>query len=324
VLARNSSGADTRDYADNGTSGTSEESFIDPYDPTARADYLQMVRAVLARNPDAALYDYVRYPRLTGAASVASEVSNLWIYGPAANQALIQRATNNKGRALIQRFLQKGYITDTDVAQVDALYPTEGEPMWQCRNPPAVAPKDLAPAAVRRPGLQLELWRLSVAHAIQGIVDFLQIAAAPAQQAGILAGAVFFPGGNQAVGNTGYDARLQHWNRFPTSLEFHPMAYAVCGDPSCIVEEVERVLRVKQNPAMVKPAIAGLWGTAQRNRPSLEAQMDAIQRSEPRINTVSHFALSWIEPEFDRFRKTCPVNRVGAPNVGNLRSSAQQ
>ena len=107
MLARNRSGADTRDYADNGTSGTSEESFIDPYNPTARADYLQMVRAVLARNPDAALYDYVRYPRLTGAASVASEVSNLWIYGPAANQALIQRATNNKGRALIQRFSTK-------------------------------------------------------------------------------------------------------------------------------------------------------------------------------------------------------------------------
>ncbi|MGB3299996.1 MAG: family 10 glycosylhydrolase [Phormidesmis sp.] len=320
VLARNAAGADTRDYADNGTSGTSEEAFIDPYNPTARADYLQMVRAVLQRKPDGALYDYVRYPRLKGAASVVSKVSDLWIYGPAANQALIQRAANNKGRALIQRFLQNGYITNTDVAQVDSLYPDEGEPLWQGRNPPIVAAKDLAPAAERRPGLQDELWRLSVAHAIQGIVDFLQVAATPAQQAGISTGAVFFPGGNRAVGS-GYDARLQHWNRFPESLDAHPMAYALCGNASCIVDEVQQVLKVRRNPATVKPALAGVWGATQRDRPSLEAQMDALQRSAPQINTVSHFALSWQDAEFDRYRKTCPVSRSAAPDLDNLRGS---
>lgn len=322
VLARNRSGADTHDYADNGTSGISEEAFIDPYNSTARADYAQMVRAVLARKPDGALYDYVRYPRLTGAASVASQVSNLWIYGPAAYQALVQRGSNNKGRALIQRFLQNGYITDTDVAQVDSLYPDEGEPLWQSRNPPAVAPEDLAPASERRPGLQQELWRLSVAHAIQGIVDFLQAAALPAQQAGIPAGAVFFPGGNRAVGS-GYDARLQHWNRFPASLEAHPMAYALCGNASCIVEEVQQVLRVRQNPAMVKPALAGIWGQTESGRPTLEAQMDALQRSAPQINTVSHFAFAWQDAAFDRFRKTCSVDRSAEPNLGNLRGSLQ-
>ncbi len=316
-LARNRAGEDTRDYADNGTSGTSEEAFIDPYNPTARADYLQMVQAVIARKPDGALYDYVRYPKLTGAASVVSKVSDLWIYGPAASQALIQRGTNNKGRALIQRFLQNGYITDTDVAQVDGLYPNEGESLWQGRNPPTVAAKDLAPASERRPGLQDELWRLSVAHAIQGVVDFLQIASAPAQQAEISAGAVFFPGGNRAIGS-GYDARLQHWNRFPQSLDAHPMAYALCGNTSCIVDEVQEVLKVWRNPAAVKPAIAGIWGSTQRDRPSLEAQMDALQRSAPQINTVSHFAFSWQDAEFDRFRKTCPMEGTAAPDLGNL------
>ncbi len=322
VLARNRSGADTRDFADNGTSGVSEEAYIDPYNRTAQADYVKMVQAVLERNPDGALYDYVRYPRLTGAASVVSQVSELWIYGSEARAALVQRGTNNKGRALIERFLQNGYITDTDVAQVDSLYPTEGEPLWQSRNPPAVAPKDLAPASERRPGLQAELWRLSVAHAIQGVVDFLQVGARPAQQAGIPAGAVFFPGANRAVGS-GYDARLQHWNRFAAALEAHPMAYALCGNASCIVEEVQQVVRVRGNAAMVKPALAGLWGATQRDRPSLEAQMDALKSSIPQLNTVSHFAFSWQDAEFDRFRKSCPATGAAGPDLGTLRGNAR-
>ncbi len=315
VLAHNGSGSTTVDYAGNGNSGTSEETFIDPYNRTAQADYVQMVRAVIARQPDGVLYDYVRYPRLVGAASVASQVKDLWIYGSAARQALIARATNNKGRELIERFLDRGYITDTDVAQVDSLYPNEGEPLWQSRNPPAVAPADLAPASERRPGLQAELWRLSVAHAIQGIVDFLQVGAAPARQAGLSTGAVFFPYGNRAVGS-GFDSRLQHWNRFPSWLEFNPMSYAVCGNASCIIDEVQRVLAVRSNPSTVKPALAGRWGIAGDNRPSLETQMDALQRSLPQLQTVSHFAFAWQDPEFDRFRKSCSATT--APRSGPI------
>ena len=310
VLARNASGADTLAFADQGNSGTSEDAFIDPYNRQAQVDYSQMVQAVLARRPDGALYDYVRYPRLRGAASVVSNVRDLWIYGPAANQALVQRATNGKGRELIQRFLQRGYITDGDVAQVDSLYPNEGEPLWQSRNPPTVDPKDLAPASVRRPGLQGELWRLSVAHAIQGVVDFLQAGAIPARQAGLPTGAVFFPYGNRAIG-TGYDARLQHWNRFPSWMAAHPMAYAVCGNTGCIVEEVQRVLSVRRDPAMVKPAIAGRWGS-QRDRPSLEAQMDALQRATPQLKSVSHWSFSWQDDEFERTRKFCSSARQNA------------
>lgn len=311
VLAQNGRGSDTLDYANNGKSGTSEEVFIDPYNRVAQQDYQQMVQAVLARKPDGALYDYVRYPRLVGSNSVASGVKDLWIYGPAASQALVQRGTNGKGRALIQRFLQQGYLTDRDVVQTDNLYPDEGEPLWQSRTPAPVAPDDLAPASQRRPGLQAELWRLSVAHAIQGVVDFLQAGATSARQVGIPAGAVFFPYGNRSIGN-GYDSRLQHWNRFPQWLDFHPMAYAVCGNTSCIVDEVRRVLNERRNPATVKPALAGAWGITERERPSLEAQMDALQRSLPQLKTVSHFAFDWQDPEFNRSRKFCstPSRRI--------------
>ena len=304
VLARNGRGSDTLDYANNGKSGKSEEVFIDPYNRVAQQDYQQMVQAVLARRPDGALYDYVRYPRLVGSNSVASQVKDLWIYGPSASQALVQRGTNGKGRALIQRFLEQGYLADRDVVQVDSLYPNEGEPLWQSRTPAPVAPGALAPASVRRPGLQTELWRLSVAHAIQGVVDFLQAGAMSARQAGLPAGAVFFPNGNRAIGN-GYDARLQHWNRFPEWLDFHPMAYAVCGNTNCIVDEIRRVLDTRRNPATVKPALAGIWGVTEQNRPSLEIQMDALKRSLPQLKTVSHFSFDWQDAEFNRSRKFC-------------------
>ncbi len=317
VLARNGSGADTLAFADQGNSGPSEDAFIDPYNRQAQGDYAQMVRAVLARRPDGALYDYIRYPRLTGPSSVVSNVRNLWIYGPSANQALVDRGTNSKGKELIRRFLRQGYITDSDVSQVDSLYPTEGEPLWQSRNPPAVDPKNLAPASDRRPGLQEELWRLSVAHAIQGVVDFLQVGAAPARQADIPAGAVFFPYGNRSIGS-GYDARLQHWNRFPSWLDAHPMSYATCGNASCIIDEVQRVLSVRSNPRTVKPALAGIWGGSRGNRPSLEAQMDALQRATPQIETVSHWAFSWQDAEFDRQRKFCEAT-TQQPNLETLR-----
>ena len=306
VLARNGTGSDTVDFADNGKSGVSEEAFIDPYNRVAQQDYQQMLRAVLARKPDGALYDYVRYPRLVGGGSVVSQVRDLWIYGPAASQALVQRGTNGKGRSLIQSFLRQGYLTESVVAQMDSIYPDEGEPLWQSRTPIPVAPDDLAPAAERRPGLQSELWRLSVAHAIQGVVDFLQAGAATARQEGLPTGAVFFPNGNRAIGN-GYDSRLQHWNRFPAWMDFYPMAYAVCGNTNCIVDEVRRVANVRRNLATVKPALAGIWGVTQENRPSLEAQMDAMQRAFPQIKTVSHFAFSWQDAEFDRVRKFCPT-----------------
>ncbi|HEY9736814.1 MAG TPA: hypothetical protein V6D06_11045, partial [Trichocoleus sp.] len=149
----------------------------------------------------------------------------------------------------------------------------------------------------------------SVAHAVQGVIDFLNQAAQPVQSQGIPAGAVFFPNGNQVVGTGGFDSRLQYWDRFPASMEWHPMAYAVCGHTGCILDEIRRVLDAAGagGGQFVKPALAGVWGRSAPNRPSLEAQMEALRRVAPQIKTVSHFAYSWQDAEFDRVRKFCQL-----------------
>ncbi len=306
ALARNGSGVDTQTFALNGQSNSPEEIFVDPYSTQAQRDYVQMLQGVLRRQPDGVLFDYIRYPRGLGAASVASAVGDLWIYGTSAQQALLQRALNKKGQELIRRFVYQGYITASDVEQVDELFPEEGAPLWQSRRPPEPT-EEPTPAGVRRPLLQEELWRLSVAHAIQGVVDFLTMAARTSQQQSISAGAVFFPSGNQAVGTQGYDSRLQHWDRFPQNITWHPMAYSICGNASCIVREIQAVIDKSNNINNVRPALAGTWGSALGNRPSLEVQMNSIQRAAPELTSVSHFAYSWQDPEFDRIRKFCQL-----------------
>jgi hypothetical protein len=250
------------------------------------------------------LFDYIRYPKGLGSASIASKVKDLWIYGDAAQQALYRRALNNKGLELIRRFVSQGYITAGDVTAVNKLYPTEGEPMWQGRTP--IPTHSLLPPAQRQSLLQQELWLLSVAHAFQGVADFLSTAMLPAQRQGISTGVVFFPDGNQAIGQ-GYDSRLQLWERFPSSMEWHPMSYGVCGNTSCITALVERVLQKAPPGTQVAPVIAGIWGRPITNRPPLEAQMQAIRQVGPRINSVSHFAFSWQEPAIDQARKSCRV-----------------
>ncbi|MBE9078682.1 family 10 glycosylhydrolase [Romeria aff. gracilis LEGE 07310] len=304
VLARNGRGLSSADYAGNGFSSSTDEVFVDPYSTQAQEDYMRMLQAVLQRQPDGALFDYVRYPRGTGAGSVVSNVNDLWIYGSAAQQALLRRATNNKGRELIERFLRRGYVTEGDISQADQLYAGEREPLWQSRNP-AQTTGPLPAASVRRPRLQDELWRLSVAHAIQGVVDFLQMGARAARQQNIPAGAVFFPEGNRAIGALGYDSRLQHWNRFPSWIERYPMSYATCGNTGCIVEQVQTVLQQTDRPQNVKPVLAGVWGRPVNNRPSLEDQMNVLERAVPEVDTVSHFAFSWVDPEFERTRQFC-------------------
>ncbi len=348
--------------------------FVDPYNYQAKQDLNRVIQEVLQRKPDGVLFDYIRYPHQNGAASVASQTKDLWIYGDAAQQALLQRAMNKKGRDLIQRYVSQGSIRASDIAAVNRLYPSESQPMWQGRRPSAPSGpryrvfvkvqgqpdkayqvKGLVPEAflssyrgqaVMQAGvfndraqadalleglrqnnlqgtlevlapsqqaitfsqsrLQQELWLLSVAHAFQGVVDFLNNATAPVRQQGIPAGAVFFPEGNRPVGR-GYDSRMQPWDRFPGSIQWHPMAYGVCGNPGCIVSQVQTV--VKQAPAgtRISPVLAGYWGRSIEGRPSLEAQMYAIRQAVPRVNSVSHFAFSWQEPEFTRDRQSCSV-----------------
>lgn len=278
--------------------------FVDPYSPQARKDYSVMVSEVLERQPDGMLFDYVRYMRGVGPASVVSNVEQLWIYSQASRETLYQRALNEKGREMIRRFVANGRITAQDIAEINRQHPTEGEPLWQGRS--VVATKTVATPEQLQPQLQWELWYLSVAHAVQGILDFVALAIEPIEAQGIPAGAVFFPGGNRPVGERGYDSRLQPWDRFPASMEFHPMAYANCGKTHCIVEEVERVISMASPQTRIIPALAGDWGKSIKERPSLEAQMDDIyRRLGNRIDSVSHFAYAWQEPESDRDRKFC-------------------
>ncbi|MFM6008001.1 MAG: hypothetical protein ACKPB7_32935, partial [Sphaerospermopsis kisseleviana] len=139
---------------------------------------------------------------------------------------------------------------------------------------------------------------------MQGILDFVALASYPATQNNIPAGVVFFPEGNQTIGK-GYDSRLQPWDRFPNTLEWHPMSYATCGNANCIMDQVQRVLSMAQPGTKVIPALAGKWGEPITGRPSLEQQMAALRRFAPQINAVSHFAYSWQHPELDNQRKFC-------------------
>ncbi|PSN18957.1 hypothetical protein C7271_09830 [filamentous cyanobacterium CCP5] len=304
VLARNGQGQDTLAFAKSNGSAGHEEVFIDPYHPQAQQDYRRMLEQILRRNPDGVLFDYVRYPRGTGAASVADGVDDLWIYGSASRNALLGRALNYQGQELIRRYISRGHLLESDIAEMDRLYLDEGEPLWQNRVP--FGPESSLTVADRRWRLQQQLWQLSVAHASQGVIDFLNQVTAPVQQRGLPTGAVFFPGGNQTVGTGGFDSRLQQWDRFPLTLSWHPMAYAVCGHTGCILDEVRRVLAVR-SPERIQPAIAGIWGQNTYNRPALEVQMQALQQALPQLNGVSHFAYSWQDPEFDRTRKFCQL-----------------
>lgn len=211
VLARNAKRETSLYVVDNAS-----QVFVDPYNLQAKRDYYQLVNEVIRRRPDGVLFDYVRYPRGLGSASVVARVQDLWIYGDAAQQALLQRALNKKGLEVIRRYISKGHLSVADIQAADKLYPDETEPLWQGRTPPPPPPqKEAMPsAAQRQPRLQWELWQLSVAHALQGVLDFVALGAWPVQRQGMQAGAVFFPDANQTVGQ-GYDSRLQPWDRFP-------------------------------------------------------------------------------------------------------------
>jgi hypothetical protein len=277
------------------------QAFIDPYSRQAQLDYQNLVEAILKRQPDGILFDYVRYPRGSGKYSSVNNVRDLWIYGESSVQALLDRATNQKGKAAIALYLEQGKISINDLAAIDRQYPKETEPSWQGRqlNNNSKSLQD------RHQTLQKDLWFFTVAHAAQGVIDFLSLAARPAQSRGIPAGAVFFPDANRMVGRAGFDSRLQAWDKFPSTLEWHSMAYGVCNGTECIENEVETVLKASSEGTKVIPALAGVWGQTYREHPSLEQQMEALRKFYPEIDSVSHFGYSWQEPAKDRQRQSC-------------------
>ena len=301
VLARNGKGENSLSFVHDNA-----QAFVDPYNRQAQVDYYRLVEKIIERRPDGILFDYIRYPRGTGTQSVVSKVKDLWIYSPASKQALYQRAMNNQGRMLIHRYVNQGYISTRDIQAVRAMSPGEITPRWQGRNPQPNEAK--MPLGTLQKRLNIELWHLAVAHAAQGVIDFITFASSPVRAKGIKTGAVFFPGGNQLVGERGFDSRLQAWHQFPAYLEWHPMSYALCGHTNCIIDEVRRVTDKATGSTSVIPAIAGLWGRDDNdNRPSLEKQMEAIRMKAPQINSISHFAYSWQDPGFDRKRKFCRI-----------------
>lgn len=267
------------------------QAFVDPYSPLARRDYEWLLYAILERQPDGFLFDYVRYPRLPGSESVADNVRELWVYGDASRNALLDRAQNDSAHEILERYLLQGYLSNADLENILDRYPEDEVPRWQS-------------VSGRGGSIPERLWSLSVAHAVQGILDFVAKAVEQVEAENLPSGAVFFPNGNQPVGE-GFDSRLQPWDRFPASMEWHPMLYGVCGNTSCITDRLERVLAFASPETRLVPALAGVWGEPITNRPSLEAQMSAIRQIAPQIDSVSHFAYSWQFPESDRERKFC-------------------
>lgn len=277
--------------------------FVNPHSRQAREDYRQMLSAVLQRRPDGILFDYIRYPRGQGGQSVITTVKDLWIYGDDARQKLEALAQNRKGAEILKTYLDNGDLRPNEIAAADAAFPDEREPLWGNRAPSAKE-MTLNPAA-RAALYQRELWQLTVNFAAIGVVEFLTEATNMAQQAGVPAGAVFFPEANRKVGRGGFDSRLQRWHQFPRNIEWHPMAYAICGQGECIAAQVAETLRTASNTTPVIPALAGVWGKSFETRPSLEVQMDAIHRAVPNLTELSHFSFSWQEPESDAARSSC-------------------
>jgi hypothetical protein len=315
TLARNGYGKTSLDSVDTANAdlvGDVDKIFVDPYNPMARQDYGRLVSAVVQRRPDGVLYDYIRYPKQTGGGSVAANIKDLWIFSSAAQQTMIGRAMNEKGRAVIQQYLQQGTLSASQLAAIDKQFPTEGEALWQGRTPLKVDPKKLPPAAVRLPRLLNDLWFLGIAHAYQGVVDFLNAAVYPVKQQGLAAGAVFFPDGNRRI-RQGFDSRMQPWDRFPGTIEWHPMSYGTCPDSGCIASQVKRVLEQAPSGTQIIPALAGVWGTNGYNRPSLEAQMSVVRQSAPQVAGFSHFDFSWQDPQFAGLRRSCKLDYAQAP-----------
>ncbi|MCM1984532.1 family 10 glycosylhydrolase [Lyngbya confervoides] len=311
AVARNGRGQTSLSLgsASNPNSGDTNKTFADPYSPLAQQDYANLLQAVLQRRPKGVLFDYIRYPKQSGGASVASQARDLWIFGDASRAVLINRGLNQKGRTVINHYLKTGTILPQDVVKLDQLFPNEDVALWQGRSVNGISKN--TPPEDRAAKLRWDLWLLSVAHAYQGIIDFLHRAAVQAQRQGIVPGAVFFPDANQAVGQ-GYDSRMQPWDRFSKNLEWHPMAYGLCPDGvSCITSQVDRVRKTHPDKT-ITPAIAGAWGRPAFNRPSLEIQMDAIRRATPEVQSISHFDFSWQDPEFANARRDCKVNFTSA------------
>ena len=73
-----------------------------------------VVKAILQRNPDGMVFDYVRYPtNLTGV--LIDNVKQLWIHGQSSRSTLLDSIDNKNVRELMAVYLQNGDLTADDV-----------------------------------------------------------------------------------------------------------------------------------------------------------------------------------------------------------------
>jgi hypothetical protein len=84
------------------------------------------------------------------------------------------------------------------------------------------------------------------------------------------------------------------------------MSYAICGDRAdCILDEVKRVQAALPAGTLLQPALAGVPGQIYADHIPLEQQMAALATLPNRPDAVSHFALAWMFPEWERQRQFC-------------------
>ncbi|MFN5922654.1 MAG: hypothetical protein ACK466_02315, partial [Pseudanabaena sp.] len=279
--------------------------FIDPYSRTAKDDLLTAVKALMQRQPDGMVFDYVRYPtNITG--ELIDNVKQLWIYGKSSRTALLNSIDNRNVRELMALYLKNGNLTANDVVETEK----------QLANTARVKPTSIKNPRETAAISESLLWNIATNHAYQGVINFVTTISAPLRQNNLSIGTVFFPNGNRTeLGR--YEARMQPWDRFPQYMERHPMTYALCNDGSCVAEQVSDVVRQSSPETLVCPVLAGTWGQSFDGHPSFEKQMQAIRAKEPQINCFSHFVYSWMEPESDRLRKAGKATGLEAATIPN-------
>ena|GEM_PF-159473 len=265
--------------------------FIDPYSAIARNDLTNLVKALMKRQPDGMVFDYVRYPT-TPTGALIDNVKQLWIYGQSSKAALLNSIGDRHVRELMAIYLENGKITADDIVQTEQkLTATAKVPPTNIKN----LPKTLAIA-------QNLLWNIATNHAYQGVLSFVDTVTAPLQQNNIPIGTVFFPAGNRSESGK-YDPKMQPWDRFPKFMERHAMTYAICDDGKCVADQVAEVVRQSAPETLVCPILAGTWGQSFDSHASFEIQTQAILAKQPKLKCLSHFVFSWMEPESDRLRK---------------------
>ncbi|MGQ9864700.1 MAG: hypothetical protein ACUVSQ_00195 [Pseudanabaenaceae cyanobacterium] len=265
----------------------SQQGFVDPYHPQVRADLRTLVQAIAQRRPDGLAIDYLRYPNRTD--PWITDVRDMPIYGAASYQALLQRTTP-AGANLLYAFLASGRPPLANLAV--------NTPLWQL-------PGQVSPVRFRdRVALTAQLWNLAIAHAHQGLVDFLTTISEPARAQNIPVSAVFFPWGDRQQENR-VDPRLQPWPKFRQVQEWAPMAYTTCLGTGCLRAEIGQTLARAPQNLRVCPVLAGKWGQSLGDRPPLETQLYDVHQSFPALDCLSHFVYAWLDGAEDRARRSC-------------------